>query len=268
MHRSGTSALARTLNLLGVDLGENFYQGPVNPRGYWEHAELMALNDEILSSLLGFWTSPEPLPPGWITQNGIVSRQNQIREILKRDFERSPLWGFKDPRLCVLLPLYLPLFDELGCDPLFVHCIRNPVDVALSLQKRDQSEAEHSLVLWLRYTTEAFFHSYPYSCTYLAFENLLEDWRSTMRTAASQLQIEWPNSIENVEGEIEAYLEPSLRNFSSESEPLEGSGEIFEWITESYALLQKLCSQDIGQNQAKRLFEVLHELDAAFKKSG
>jgi hypothetical protein len=41
-------------------------------------------------------------------------------------------WGFKDPRLCVVLPLYLKLFPKAQV----VHIRRNPNDVAASLGKR------------------------------------------------------------------------------------------------------------------------------------
>jgi len=41
MHRSGTSALARVVNLLGVDLGKSFLPpDPANPSGYWEHVQM------------------------------------------------------------------------------------------------------------------------------------------------------------------------------------------------------------------------------------
>ena len=54
MHRSGTSLLARMLNLMGVSLGpEQFLMQPTidNPKGYWEHDEIVGLNNEILRRL-------------------------------------------------------------------------------------------------------------------------------------------------------------------------------------------------------------------------
>ena len=43
MHRSGTSTVARAVNLLGVSLGEDAKMmppSPDNPEGYWEHVEI------------------------------------------------------------------------------------------------------------------------------------------------------------------------------------------------------------------------------------
>ena len=71
MHRSGTSLLARILNLIGVDLGpdEVLTTEPVadNPKGYWEHHEITAISDAILKRHGGSWDEPPLLPPGWET---------------------------------------------------------------------------------------------------------------------------------------------------------------------------------------------------------
>lgn len=60
MHRSGTSALTRVLNLIGVDLGseEILTTEPVadNPKGYWEHGEITAISDAILKGTEGVGT--------------------------------------------------------------------------------------------------------------------------------------------------------------------------------------------------------------------
>ena len=65
MHRSGTSLLTRMLNLIGVYLGpEQLLMHPnfANPRGFWEHDEIVSLNDEILRRLGGIWAEPPDIP--------------------------------------------------------------------------------------------------------------------------------------------------------------------------------------------------------------
>ncbi len=243
MHRSGTSALSRTINLLGIDLGDSFYQGPVNPRGYWEHEPVMRVNDELLSHFLGFWTSSDPLPDDWLTQDVTRDARERLLRILKNDFGCKALWGLKDPRLCVLLPLYLDILDELEVEPHFIHCIRNPVDVALSLEKRDQTQVEFSLVLWVRYVCEAFYASFPYKNAFISFDSLLSDWENTLRTVGHQLDISWPRSIDATRVEIEQYLEPSLRVFSHEENALTGSGEIFDWVNGTYTIFRAVTNR-------------------------
>ena len=50
MHRSGTSALARTISLLGARLPSDLV-GPNegNPHGHWEPQEIVNLNDKMLA---------------------------------------------------------------------------------------------------------------------------------------------------------------------------------------------------------------------------
>jgi hypothetical protein len=56
------------LNLIDVYLGpEQLLMPPdfANPKGYWEHDEIVSLNDEILGRLGGSWDNPPIFPPGW-----------------------------------------------------------------------------------------------------------------------------------------------------------------------------------------------------------
>ena len=51
MHRSGTSAITRGLQVMGVSLGNNLMppMEDVNAKGFWEDIDLVALNVEILN---------------------------------------------------------------------------------------------------------------------------------------------------------------------------------------------------------------------------
>ena len=52
MHRSGTSAFARGLQMLGVYLGNDFLDPkPDNPTGYWEDRNIYAINERLLAVL-------------------------------------------------------------------------------------------------------------------------------------------------------------------------------------------------------------------------
>ena len=56
MHRSGTSALAGMLSLLGIQFGRSLFPPQAdNPRGYWEHREIVDLDDRMLMALGSSW---------------------------------------------------------------------------------------------------------------------------------------------------------------------------------------------------------------------
>ena len=50
MHRSGTSAATGWLKTLGVNLGPYLMaEYPTQPKGYFEHAEIVGIHDELLA---------------------------------------------------------------------------------------------------------------------------------------------------------------------------------------------------------------------------
>ena len=56
-------------------------------------------------------------------------------------------WGFKDPRTCLTAAYWLDLEPELR----FIICVRHPLEVALSLKRRNQNSYSLGLALWERY---------------------------------------------------------------------------------------------------------------------
>src|SRR5450432_1366051 len=159
MHRSGTSALTRVLNLIGVDLGANeaLTTEPVadNPRGYWEHHELTAISDAILKRYGWSWDDPPLLPPGWETGAAIDDLRQRAQQLIKDQFAEVQIWGWKDPRTCLTLPFWQQLLPNMR----YIICLRNPVDVARSLEHRDHLSPEKSSLLWLTYVSAALRHS-------------------------------------------------------------------------------------------------------------
>jgi hypothetical protein len=67
MHRSGTSATARVVNLLGADIAGNLVAGIPgdNDRGFWESHATYRLHDRLFAALNSAWDDPYPLPDGW-----------------------------------------------------------------------------------------------------------------------------------------------------------------------------------------------------------
>ena len=60
--------------------------------------------------------------------------------------EHEP-WGFKDPRTCLTAAYWLDLQPDLR----FIVCVRHPLEVALSLKRRNQNSYSLGLALWERY---------------------------------------------------------------------------------------------------------------------
>ena len=175
MHRSGTSALTRVLNLIGVELGadEALTTEPVadNPKGYWEHHELTAISDAILKRHCGSWDEPPLLPPGWETAAAIDDLRQRAQQLIQNQFAAVQLWGWKDPRTCLTLPFWQQLLPDMR----YVICLRNPLDVARSLEHRDQLPAAKSSNLWLTYVSSALRHTEGKPRLVIFYEDLMDD---------------------------------------------------------------------------------------------
>lgn len=134
MHRSGTSAVTGVVNLLGVPLGraEDIYSAPDNPSGHWESRALCALNDVILRSFGGFDMGMPPMPPSWLRSR----RARQLRGVMRATFDdvyRGERWLWKDPRVCLTLPLWRQVLDDFCV----VLVVRNAGPVVRSLHRRE-----------------------------------------------------------------------------------------------------------------------------------
>lgn len=61
MHRSGTSALARVLNLAGLHLPSDLLEpNQDNPLGYWEPKNIVKINNQLLQQFDRHWADPKP----------------------------------------------------------------------------------------------------------------------------------------------------------------------------------------------------------------
>jgi hypothetical protein len=151
MHRSGTSMITRALHDSGLHLvgtGAEDLVDPAedNPEGFWENKAIVACNDELLEATGGAWDNPPALPPAAVDDPRVAHVAEASTAALAALAEHDH-WGFKDPRTCLTAAYWLDLEPELR----FVICVRHPIEVALSLKRRNQNSYSLGLALWERY---------------------------------------------------------------------------------------------------------------------
>src|SRR5256714_7974765 len=108
MHRSGTSATARLVSLLGLPIGKEDDLKPrseANPTGYWESNSLTAFNDRLLRFLGGSWAAPPTLPLGWESALRLAGHRRLGGTLFRCVHDREG-WVWKDPRTSVTLPFW------------------------------------------------------------------------------------------------------------------------------------------------------------------
>jgi hypothetical protein len=183
MHRSGTSVVTRLLNLLGVDLGREeslMAPTPDNEGGYWEHERITNLNDDVLARLGGTWETPPPILPETLAGAEFADLRRTARRLVASEFAGSRLWGWKDPRTCLVLPFWQLVVPSAR----YVICLRNPADVARSMA-RAIDKVDRGLELWLRYTSDALTHTRGHERLLVFHEDVMRDWRGELGRLAS-----------------------------------------------------------------------------------
>ncbi len=207
MHRSGTSAVARLLNMMGAYFAhENTAMLPTvaNPKGYWEREDVRHLNDHLISSLGMSWDNISDFEPKLLTkevQQGMATESQKI--IFGLEAHRP--WMVKDPRLCLLLPLWQPLLEV----PVCVYVYRSPIQVAQSLQRRENFSLTLGVALWEKYNLLGLAHSASLPRILVSHEELMRQPVATVKKLHQDLLdcdvqgLRLPS-----EKEIQAFIDP------------------------------------------------------------
>lgn len=241
MHRSGTSAATRVLSILGGALPEDLVSPSRNDneRGFWEGRPVVAFNNEMLDSMGSYWDDWSGVREAWLSSP--VARQfvQRAGELLLSAFDNAPLIVLKDPRICRLLPIWTAAAESVGYKPLIVIPLRNPVEVAQSLQKRSNIDPSLSHLIWLRHFLDAEFHSRAFPRSVVLYETLMTDWRAWAAKIENDLDICLPRISPVAEDEISEFLSPELwHNRASDTLSVE-QGSLPGWVRDSYQILRK-----------------------------
>jgi hypothetical protein len=270
MHRSGTSALAHVVNLLGA-VGPKDLMPPseFNVRGYMESINLVAANECLLASAGSCWHDHHRLDPDHMdTAAKRHGHRDRIKEVIIREFGDAPLFVLKDPRMCRFVPLLLSILTELNVRPLAFVPVRNPLEVARSLQQRDGLTQARSLLLWLRHVLDAEYYSRSIQRFFLRFEDLLLDWRTCLGRATEGTGLAWPRWSSVSGSEIDQFLIADLRRQHASAEQLRASPEVGSWMKDTYAIVSSLSERGGCRLDFDRLDLIRTKFDEACEVIG
>jgi hypothetical protein len=219
-HRSGTSATTGVLYRLGVDLGSNLMPAmKENPKGFYEHFGIAPIHNDLITLLDSDWSDPCSLPQDWNRDPRIAPYRERIIQVVKEEFTGKPLWGLKDPRVCRLLPLWHQVLAEVGATGKAIFVMRPPIEVALSLLKRDRMSVEQGLMLWSSHVLDAEFHSRDMARSVIFYQDLLQDWVFEMRRLRDELDIELSAFSTRIIDDVNDFLDSDLRHHRDAAVP-------------------------------------------------
>ena len=218
MHRSGTSVLTGCLDQLGVELGRVMLPANAsNETGYFEHTDLILIHDLLFRALNYRWHFVGRLPNDWLTTEAAQQAKQRILNILDNDFGNAPLWAVKEPRMCRLLPLWLEVFAKRNIEPKFVLVVRQPLEAAQSLHKRDGFDLCKGHLLWLSYNREALSNCQGFPTAVVTYDQLLAHPIQALENLSHKLDLTWPINPRTIHPQILAFVQTKLKhhNFGS-----------------------------------------------------
>lgn len=244
MHRSGTSAIARSLQLLGIHLGTNLLGGAAdnNEKGFFEDLDIVNFNDVLLTALGGHWHSLSHCPTTTQCLGTLVMQQlhEQAIALLEQKMTTADWVGIKDPRIARLLPFWKKVFATLNIDIRYLLAIRNPLSVAASLRRRDGFTEAKSHYLWLQHVIPSVLETRGSQRAVLDFDRLMNNPEPEIRRFALELGLADRLDEAALDDYCSSFLETRLRHSNFDLQDLEHAPAIPRLAVDAFATLSRV----------------------------
>lgn len=262
MHRSGTSALTRTLSLLGCDLPKTLVgAAPGNDLGHWESAPVCRLNDELLESAGSNWHDFDAVNPDWFRSPKAGEYRERAIATLEDEFAGSWLYVLKDPRINRLAGWWAETIEAAGVRPAILTTLRDPLEVAASLKKRDNFDVARGVLLWLRNTLDAEAQTRGRQRVFITYDALLSDWQGTSDRAAKALDLSWPKRQSAAAPLIDEFLSNKERHHKLNRDASADSAHV--WANEAFLILNRWAAAGETSHDYAALDRIRSRLDEA-----
>ncbi|MGH7840764.1 MAG: sulfotransferase family protein [Candidatus Binataceae bacterium] len=253
MHRSGTSAIARGLQMLGVYLGNDFLSPqPDNPTGYWEDRNIYEINERLLAILGLKWETAALIDEARWNEAKVESLHSEAVEYLRARFISHPLWGFKDPRTFRLLPFWRSVLQRLKVSECYLVVIRNPRSVADSLIRRHGMDAVTAHLLWLVYVVPNLGRLADRLFMVVDYDLIIAEPRQQLERLARGLNIPLDDSSRaGIEQFSTDFLDSSLRHTFFNVSDFELDLNLPPLTREAYLWLHRLATDRMPTDSAQ-----------------
>ncbi|MFZ5804544.1 MAG: hypothetical protein ACOY7U_06800, partial [Acidobacteriota bacterium] len=164
----------------------------------------------------------------------------QAVELLRKKLSHHRVFGFKDPRLCKLLPFWKRVFGHLGVPTYFIIPIRNPIAVANSLKQRNNMPLGKSLCLWMEHILAPILHTAHEKKVFVDYDLFLQSPEKELQRLSEFLGTGF-NHDEFAIFEAD-FLDRALRHWHFDPADLKARNLAPRLVSEIYLTLQKLAS--------------------------
>lgn len=268
MHRAGTSALSRLLNIFGCSLPASLIAANHgNEDGHWESAAIAEFNDQVLNTVGSSWNDCQAVNPDWYNSPIYGGFASQARKLLLSEFDNSPLFVFKDPRNCRLARFWLEAFDAEAIKPAIILPLRHPDEVADSLERRDTMGVGYGQLLWLRHVLDAEQGTRGRPRIFTTYHALLVDWRGVMKRLSEHFSLIWPRNSLVSAAEVDSFLHKREIRSDAPRDIREGA-DLVSWLSNVYSIIARWSVSGESAADYPLLDRVREEFDRCLRSLG
>jgi hypothetical protein len=213
MHRSGTSAMTRTLSLCGATLpAEIMPPSAGNLTGHWEPRRVARFNDRLLHAADSSWD--DFFHPAGVSSDpaALTEAIAGARDLLRQDYADGDVIVLKEPRINRLLHVWRPALEAEGFAPAYVIMVRDPGEVAASLLQRNAMPESKGVLLWVAHMLDAERGTRGARRIFVEFDRLLEDPQAVIDRIAAATGVGLSAREEGAAAGISEFLQPHLKS--------------------------------------------------------
>jgi hypothetical protein len=260
MHRSGTSSVAGTLAHLGARPPNNLISAEKqNERGFWESRAVITLNEAIFKSLGQDWDDVSSVALNELDGSELSRFEHEAGVIIDSEFENANVIVLKDPRICLVLPIWERALTAKNYDIKIVLPFRDAGEVVASLWARNNLPHSTAALLWLRYIIDAELSSRRLSRYFFSWHDLLKDWQSVIDKLSFDLNTSVLVRSAESAAAVSAFLSSDLRH---QKNAIQSNDDILNsWIKIASAAMKLLITDPADENAMRLLDQLKIEID-------
>src|SRR5216683_2109328 len=282
MHGSGASLCSHILSALGVEMADDI-EPKAGDAGHWERREIAEFHDRILGLFSRDYDGPFrdfALPVAWWADPRVALIRREIVAFLETRMGEG-YFGFKDPRTVRLMPVWHQVLNELRLAPRVVLCLRNPAQIARSLNARDGLDPAIGEYRWLVHMIDFFRYANGLEFCTVEYDEWFDNPSANAEKLRKFLDLPWQQSESELGLILSDIINPAARPDGSghreASQPLvrtlyklagragqDGARDQISYIVSQFVSFQQLqrpflqAFEDVAQVAAKYP-EIEHE---------
>lgn len=194
-----------------------------NPHGYFEDQEIYTFNEGSLLPRLGrAWHST-----GFVDWTSLNTADRgkyalQALEVLRKNYPLSnSLSVLKEPRIGILLPFWLSVFQHAGFNVKVVCAVRDPLSVVRSLSKSQGLSLTHGGLLFVNYWLSILSCIQELPVAFVQYDEIFASPAKSLSGVAQKLALPFPEDFEEqVHRFTSSFFDKDLRHSSLQSQDL------------------------------------------------